>query len=205
MWQWLNKKDDKAQSFRPQFPPNLGFSCSGFIYITASCASAINSILHCDWPFVGTQKERVVTRKPLCLFHGCIGEPVLAVHSCIGSFRVNNASSRTFSKESGAEGRAVKALLSFSHISYQTKQREFMLYPHKGDVQTTCHWRNPFHDTETFRLPLRADRHNAFRTYQRCSAPAVPPRFCCALASVGRIGIVQDLYMPYCWIYILYF
>lgn len=80
-----------------------------------------------------------------------------------------------FSKESGAEGRAVKALLSFSHISYKTKQREFVLYPHKGDVETTCHWRNPFHDTETFRLPLRADRHNAFRNYQRCSAPAVPP------------------------------
>lgn len=106
-----------------------------------------------------------------------------------------------FSKESGAEGRAVKALLSFSHISYQTKQREFMLYPHKGDVQTTCHWRNPSHDTETFCLPLRADRRNAFRNYQRCRAPAVPPWFCCVLGSVRRIDIIQYLCMSYFHIY----
>lgn len=105
-----------------------------------------------------------------------------------------------FSKESGAEGRAAKDLLSFSHIGYQTKQREFMLCLHKGDIQTTCHCRKPFHSTEAFRLPLRADRHDAFRHYPCCSAPATHPCFCCAFASAWRIGI-QDLHMSCCWIY----
>lgn len=75
-----------------------------------------------------------------------------------------------------------------------------MLYPHKGDTQTTCHWRNPFQGTEMFRLPLGADRHKAFRNYPRCGAPAAPPQFHCALASAWRIDSIEDLCASSRWI-----
>lgn len=204
MWQWINKKD-KAQSFRPQFPQTLD-SAAQASFTLPHLVLRLLTTYYIVTGLLWGHKKNEWSQGNLCASSTVAQESQSLQSTAVwGVSELIMPAAEHFSKESGAEGRAVKALLSFFHISYQTKQREFMLYPHKGNIQTTRHWRSPFPDTETFRPPLRADRHSAFRNYQRCSAPAAPPWFCCALARVGRIGSIQDLCTSYCWIYLWYF